>query len=95
MTSELKLHPLRESISQARLKEQEARITESQFGEQLKEAKANEEELLLTLGKMRPTALQTEINRLSAEISSLGAVNLAAHGVGFVYIACPGIPCKR
>jgi chromosome segregation protein len=38
MTSEQKLHPLRESISQARLKEQEARITESQFGEQLKEA---------------------------------------------------------
>jgi chromosome segregation protein len=78
MTSEQKLNPLRESISQARLKEQEARITESQFGEQLKEAKANEEELLLTLGKMRPTALQTEINRLSTEISALGAVNLAA-----------------
>jgi chromosome segregation protein len=78
MTSEQKLHPLRESISQAKLKEQESRITENQFGEQLKEAKANEEELLLTLGKMRPTALQTEINRLSTEISALGAVNLAA-----------------
>jgi chromosome segregation protein len=78
MTSEQKLHPLRESISQAKLKEQESRITENQFGEQLKEAKANEEELLLTLGKIRPTALQTEINRLSTEISALGAVNLAA-----------------
>jgi chromosome segregation protein len=78
MTSEQKLYPLRESITQARLKEQEARIVESQFGEQLKEAKANEEELLPTLGKMRPTALQTGINRLNAEISALGAVNLAA-----------------
>ncbi len=78
MTSEQKLHPLRESISQARLKEQEARITENQFDEQLKEAKANEEELLPALGKTRPTALQTEINRLNTEIAALGAVNLAA-----------------
>ena len=78
MTSEQKLYPLRESISQARLKEQEARITENQFGEQLTEAKANEEELLPALGKTRPTALQAEINRLNTEIAALGAVNLAA-----------------
>jgi chromosome segregation protein len=78
MTSEQKLYPLRESISQARLKEQEARITENQFGEQLKEARANEEELLPTLGKARPAALQAEINRLNTEIAALGAVNLAA-----------------
>ena len=78
MTSEQKLHPLREAINQARLKEQEARITENQFAEHLKEAGANEEELLPALGKTRPAALQTEINRLNAEIAALGAVNLAA-----------------
>ncbi len=78
MTSEQKLYPLRESISQARLKEQEARITENQFGEQLTEARANEEELLPALGKTRPAALQAEINRLNTEIAALGAVNLAA-----------------
>lgn len=78
MTSEQKLYPLREFINQARLKEQEARITENQFGEQLTEAKANEEELLSALGRMRPAALQAEINRLNTEIAALGAVNLAA-----------------
>ncbi len=78
ITFEQKLHPLRESISQARLKEQEARITENQFGEQLKEAGANEEELLLVLGKTRPSRLQADINQLNTEIDTLGAVNLAA-----------------
>ena len=43
MTSEQKLHPLRESINNARLKEQEARITENQFGEQLKESGSGRE----------------------------------------------------
>ena len=38
MTAEQKLHPLREGINQARLKEQEARIAEDQFSEQLKES---------------------------------------------------------
>ncbi len=55
MTSEQKLHPLRESINQARLKEQEARIAENQFGEQLKESGADEQELIRTLGKTRPS----------------------------------------
>lgn len=78
MTSEQKLHPLRESINRARLKEQEARITENQFGEQLKEAGADEDELIRALGKTRPSALQAEINRLNIEIAALGAVNLVA-----------------
>lgn len=78
ITFEQKLHPLRESISQARLKQQEARISENQFGEQLKEAGANEEELLLVLGKTRPSRLQADINQLNTEIDTLGAVNLAA-----------------
>ncbi|TDI74479.1 MAG: chromosome segregation protein SMC [Betaproteobacteria bacterium] len=78
ITFEQKLHPLRESISQACLKEQEARITENQFGEQLKEAGADEEELLRIIGKKRPSKLQAEINQLNTEIDALGAVNLAA-----------------
>lgn len=78
MTTEQKLHPLRESINNMRLKEQEARITENQFGEQLKEAGADEEELTRVLGKTRPSALQADINRLNIEITALGTVNLGA-----------------
>ena len=42
MTSEQKIPPLREAIGQIRLKEQEARITENQFGEHLKDSGAHE-----------------------------------------------------
>jgi chromosome segregation protein len=78
IASEQKLHPLRESISQARLKEQEAHIVENQFDEKLKEAGADEEELLQGLGKTRPSRIQSDIDQLNTEIESLGAVNLAA-----------------
>jgi chromosome segregation protein len=73
-----KLHPLRESIHAVRLKEQEARLIENQFDEQLKESSLSEEELAQILGKTRPSTLQAEIVRLDNEISSLGAVNLGA-----------------
>ena len=72
------MHPLRESINTVRLKEQEARIIENQFDEQLKESEPSEEELAQILGKTRPSTLQAEIVRLDNEISSLGAVNLGA-----------------
>jgi chromosome segregation protein len=78
MTAEQKLHPLREGINQARLKEQEARIAEDQFGEQLKESGGSEQELIGSLGKTRPFALQAEINRMNGVIAALGAVNLGA-----------------
>jgi chromosome segregation protein len=78
MTFEQKLHPLRESINQTRLKEQEARITENQFDDQLKEAGADEGELIRVLEKTRPSALQADINRLNIEISALGPVHLGA-----------------
>jgi chromosome segregation protein len=78
IASEQKLHPLRESISQARLKEQEAQIVENQFDEKLKEAGADEEELLQVLGKTRPSRIQSDIDQLNTGIESLGAVNLAA-----------------
>jgi chromosome segregation protein len=78
MTAEQKLHPLREGINQARLKEQEARIAEDQFSEQLKESGGSEQELIHSLGKTRPFALQAEINRMNGEIAALGAVNPGA-----------------
>jgi len=78
IASEQKLSPLRELISQARLKEQEAQIVENQFDEKLKEVEANEEELLQVLGKTRPSKIQSNIDQLNADIDSLGAVNLAA-----------------
>jgi chromosome segregation protein len=77
--SEQKLDPLRERISGARLREQEARLTEDQFAQQLAAAGAHEDELGLMLEKgVRSGALQGEINRLNEEIQALGAVNLAA-----------------
>jgi chromosome segregation protein len=78
MVSEQKLHPFREAINAVRLKQQEAQITENQFGEQLKESEVNDEELSQILGKARPSTLQAEINRLNLEIAGLGAVNLGA-----------------
>ena len=76
---EQKLNPLRERISEVKLKEQEARLTEEQFARQLADAGAVEEELKTLLDKgTRSGALQNEISRLDEEIKALGAVNLAA-----------------
>jgi chromosome segregation protein len=77
--SEQKLEPLRERIGEAKLKEQEARLTEEQFARQLAAAGAQEDELRLALERgVRSGTLQGEINRLNDEIRALGAVNLAA-----------------
>jgi chromosome segregation protein len=78
MTSEQKLQPLRDAIGQVRLKEQEARIAENQFAEHLKESGAHEQELIETLGKAKPAALQAEITRVNSEIAALGTVNSGA-----------------
>jgi chromosome segregation protein len=79
MTSEQKLGPLRDRINEIKLKEQEARINEEQYAQQLVEAGANEEFLAQNVEKgQRSGSLQSEINRLNDEIKSLGAVNLAA-----------------
>jgi chromosome segregation protein len=76
---EQSLEPLRERISEVRLKEQEARLTEEQFARQLADAGAREEELAAMIEKgVRANALQAEIARLADEIRDLGAVNLAA-----------------
>ena len=78
MTSEQKIPPLREAIGQVRLKEQEARITENQFAEHLKDSGTHERELIEILGKTKPSALQAEITRLNSAIAALGAVNPGA-----------------
>jgi chromosome segregation protein len=79
MASEQKLHPLREQIGDGRLKEQEARLNQEQFAEQLQGAGADEAALAPHLEKgVRAGGLQSEITRLNGEIEGLGAVNLAA-----------------
>jgi chromosome segregation protein len=71
--------PLRERVSELRLKEQAAQLNYEQFATQLREASADEERLAsASEGAPRPSALQGEITRLSQAISELGAVNLAA-----------------
>ncbi len=79
LTIEQNLTPIRERINEVRLKEQEARLTEEQFSQQLAEAGADEQELEPQLEKgKRSIALQGDITRLGGEITVLGAVNLAA-----------------
>ncbi len=71
--------PLREKLEGARLKEQEARLNETQFAEQLQTADADEAALSQTLQRgTKPAVLQAEIERLNQAIAELGAVNLAA-----------------
>jgi chromosome segregation protein len=79
LSAEQRLGPLRDRINDVRLKEQEARLTEEQYGQQLTEAGADEAALSAALEKgTRSRALIEEIARLNEEIKALGAVNLAA-----------------
>jgi len=76
---EQRLHPLRERITELRVKEQEAATHAEQFAQQLQGAGASREELAEQIEKrVRSSSLQNEINRLNEEIAALGAVNLAA-----------------
>jgi chromosome segregation protein len=78
LASEHKLNPLREKLSELSLKEQEARLHFEQWSEQLQGVDEQALLPLLETGNNRPNALQSELNRLNAEIEALGAVNLAA-----------------
>ena len=79
LASETKLQPLRDRINELRLKEQESRLAEEGFSQQLAEAGADEAALGAQMEKgVRASHLQTEIARLNAEMGALGAVNLAA-----------------
>ena len=78
LACEHKLNPLREKLGELTLKEQEARLHFEQWSEQLQ---GIDEQVLLPLletGNNKPNALQSELNRLNADIEALGAVNLAA-----------------
>jgi chromosome segregation protein len=79
LAAEQRLTPLRDRTSEVRLKEQEARLTEEQYAQQLAESGADEAALQGLLEKgTRSGALQNEIGRLNEDIKALGAVNLAA-----------------
>ncbi len=78
MKVEQSLDPLRERISELKLKEQAAALNVEQLSAQLLEAKANEEVLAGDLPGARPGALQSAISGLQRSIEALGAVNLAA-----------------
>ena len=79
LSAEQRLGPIRDRVNEVRLKEQEARLTEEQYAQQLAEAGADEEALRAVLEKgTRSGALQNEITRLNEELKALGAVNLAA-----------------
>ena len=78
LSCEQKLNPLRDKVGELTLKEQEARLNFEQWAEQLQGV--DEAALLPLLENVnaKPNALQSELNRLTADISALGAVNLAA-----------------
>ncbi|MFM9882891.1 MAG: chromosome segregation protein SMC [Burkholderiales bacterium] len=76
---EQKLGPLRERISDARLKEQAAALALAQFEQQLADAGADQAALAEKLEKpARPSVLQGEINRLGQSMQALGPINMAA-----------------
>jgi chromosome segregation protein len=79
LTVEQNLDPLRNRITDLRVKEQEAATHAEQYAEQLRTAGASREELAEQIEKrVRSSSLQAEINRLNEEIAALGPVNLAA-----------------
>ena len=79
LSAEQRLGPLRDRVNDVRLKEQEARLTEEQYAQQLAESGADEATLRGCSRKgTRSGAMQAEIVRLNDEIKALGAVNLAA-----------------
>ena len=76
---EQSLDPLREKITELRLKEQEAATNAQQYERQLEEAGVTREQMAEQIEKrVRSSGMQAEINRLTEEIAALGPVNLAA-----------------
>ena len=82
---ERELEPLRQRITDFQLKEQAARLGVEQYAQLLLEAQADldaVEQSIQTghqgVGGVRLAGLQGEIDRINREITSLGAVNLAA-----------------
>ncbi len=76
---EQNLHPLRERITEFKVKEQEAATHAEQFAGQLEEAGVTREEMAEQIERrVGSRGMQAEINRLTEEIAALGPVNLAA-----------------
>ncbi len=77
------LNPLRDRINDLKLKQQAAQLNEEQYQQRLGEAGIHDEadEALIAVDLvpgLKESVLQGDITRLSAEIESLGPVNLAA-----------------
>lgn len=77
---ERELDPLRQRITDIRLKEQAAQLGFEQYAQLLTEANADLEAVARSIeaGNVRLTGLQSDIDRFNREIAALGAVNLAA-----------------
>jgi chromosome segregation protein len=77
---ERELDPMRQRITDLKLKEQAARLSFEQYDQLLQDAQADAAAIEASLadGKVRLIGLQSEIDRLNREIAALGAVNLAA-----------------
>ena len=79
MQVERSLQPMRDKVVDLQLREQAARLNFEQFATLLSDAEADLTALEANFSAdLKVGALQSEVNRLSAEISSLGPVNMAA-----------------
>jgi chromosome segregation protein len=79
MQHEQQLHPMRDSVEQSRLKEQESRLYFEQCQAGLLENGQNEADLAKDLADNAKTSdLLRKTNQLQQDIAALGAVNLAA-----------------
>ncbi|MEO7741608.1 MAG: chromosome segregation protein SMC [Usitatibacter sp.] len=79
MAVEQNLDPLREKITELRVKEQEAATHAEQYAQQLHEAGVTREAMAEQIERrVGSKGMQAEINRLTEEIAALGPVNLAA-----------------
>jgi chromosome segregation protein len=76
---ERSLQPMRDKVVDLQLREQAARLNFEQFATLLLDAEADLISLEASFSPdLKVGALQTEVNRLNAEIQSLGPVNMAA-----------------
>lgn len=80
---ERSLEPRRNRITELQLQEQAARLAEEQFTEQLNARDVDRDAMMAELSAApqewrTATWLQSEVNRISRKIESLGSVNLAA-----------------
>jgi chromosome segregation protein len=83
LTMERSLEPRRERIMQLQLQEQAARLASEQFAEQLNERQVDRVAVQAVIAEQteewqRPAWLQSEVQRITKKIESLGSVNLAA-----------------